>query len=69
MPRKNKDKDLEALREVVYECINTNNIEFVVQLLHKLQSEYNEVATLSTFGSYEKNWSHKKVLDYITKEI
>lgn len=68
MPRKKKPKDIESLREFVYECITTNNEEFLVKLLSNLQSEYEEIATLSTLGNYRKNWSHKKVLDYITKE-
>lgn len=69
MPRRKKIDNLDSLREVINECINTNNIEFLVQLLHNLQTEYNEIAELSTFGEYKKSWSHKKVLDYITKEI
>jgi hypothetical protein len=69
MPRKKKIDNLDSLREVVNECISTNNIEFLIQLLHKLQTEYNEIAKLSTLGSYKESWSHKKVLDYITKEI
>lgn len=68
MAKRKKTKDLDSLREVVYECINTNNIEFLVKLLHTMQEEYNEIAQLSTFGEYKSSWSHKRVLDYITKE-
>jgi len=69
MPRRKKIDNVDSLREVVNDCINTNNIEFLIQLLHRLQTEYNEIAKLSTFGNYREGWSHKKVLDYITKEI
>jgi flagellar biosynthesis/type III secretory pathway ATPase len=69
MPRRKKIDNLDSLREVVNDCINTNNTEFLIQLLHRLQTEYNEIAKLSTLGNYREGWSHKKVLDYITKEI
>lgn len=69
MPRRKKPQDIDSLREVINECIGTNNVEFLVQLLDRLQTEYNEIAELSTLGKYKKSWSHKKVLDYITKEI
>ena len=56
MSRKKKIDNLDSLREVVNECISTNNIEFLIQLLHKLQTEYNEIAKLSTLGSYKESW-------------
>lgn len=68
--RKNKKTDnLDCLRELVYEAIQTNNIEFLVKLIHNLQKEYVELAELATLSAYDPKWSHKKLLDYITKEI
>jgi len=70
MPRKKsvKNKNLETLRDIVNEAISTNNEEFLVQLIYTMQKDYEEIAKLSTMGQYESSWSHKKTLDYITKE-
>jgi hypothetical protein len=66
--RKKSIKDLEAIREVVFEAIRTHNEEFLIELIYKLQEEYNDIAKLSTMGEYKSTWTHKKTLDYITKE-
>lgn len=67
--RKKNIKDVDAIREFVHDCIATHNEEVLIDLIARQQQDYSELATLSTFGQYQKNWSHKKVLDYITKEI
>ena len=64
-----KTKDLESIRELVHESISTHNEEFLINLIYKLQTQYKELAELSTFGEFKNTWSHKKLLDYITKEI
>jgi hypothetical protein len=70
MPRKKKTKkDLEAIRELVNECIATHQEEFLINLIYKLKHEYHELARLSTFDSYKETWSHKKLLDFLTKEM
>jgi hypothetical protein len=66
--RKKNIKNLEAIREVVFEAINTHNEEFLVQLIYRLKEEYNDIARLSTMGEHKGAWTHKKTLDYITKE-
>lgn len=63
-----KRKDLESIRELVNESISTHNEEFLINLIYKLQIQYNELAQLSTLGQFKNSWSHKKLLDYITKE-
>lgn len=68
MPPK-KTKDLDSIRVLVYESINTHNEEFLVNLIHKLQLQYNELAKLVTFGEFRNSWSHKKLLDYVTKQV
>lgn len=68
--RKKKNKDnIQAIRDIVNEAINTGHEEFLVDIIYKLQEEYYEIATLSTMGEYQKTWTHKQTLDYITKEI
>lgn len=64
-----KTKDLESIRELVHESINTHHEEFLINLIHKLQVQYNELAILVTLGEFKSNWSHKKLLDYVTKEV
>lgn len=67
--RRKKISNLDAVRELVHDAINTNSIEFLVKLIHNLQTEYVELAELSTLAQYKPTWSHKKVLDYVTKEV
>lgn len=70
MAKKKKNiKTLDSIREVVLEAISTHNEEFLVELIYKLQEEYNDIAKLSTMGEHKNTWTHKKTLDYITKEI
>lgn len=64
-----KTKDLESIRELVHESINTHHEEFLINLIHKLQVQYNELARLVTSGEFKNSWSHKKLLDYVTKEV
>lgn len=68
MTKKRSNESLEAIREVVIEAINTHNEEFLVELIYQLQEQYYEIAKLSTMGEHENSWTHKKTLDYITKE-
>lgn len=64
-----KVKNLDAVRDLVNEAIRTNSIEFLVMLINNLQTEYVELAELATLSQYKSTWSHKKVLDYVTKEV
>jgi hypothetical protein len=62
-----KDR-IELIRDLILECISTNNLEVIVELIHKLEIEYNEIANLATLGEYDVSWGHLKTIDYITKE-
>lgn len=66
--KKRPKKDLDSIRELVIECVATHQEEFLVNLLYELQREYRELARLSTLDAYRETWSHKKLLDYLTKE-
>jgi hypothetical protein len=68
MKRRKKSDNIEAVRNLVNEAIQTNSIEFLVKLIYNLQKEYVELAELATLSSYKSTWSHKKLLDYITRE-
>lgn len=63
------DKDTEALKGLVEEAIRLHKIDFLVSLISKLQDEYMDIAKLATEGSYQVNWTHKQVLDFITYEL
>jgi hypothetical protein len=69
MKRRKKTDNIEAVRNLVNEAIQTNSIEFLVKLIHNLQKEYVELAELATLSSYQPTWSHKKLMDYVTKEV
>ena len=64
-----KIENLEAIRELVNEAISTHNEEFIIQLIYKIQLEYYELARLATLDSFEVTWTHKQLLDYVTKEM
>ena len=57
-----------AMLKIVHQAIKDDNLQFLATLLAKLQQDYEEIATLSTDGSYQPNWTHTQVLDYLTYE-
>jgi hypothetical protein len=60
---------IDIIRELIKDCIITHNEEVLVNLIYNLEKEYKEIATLSTLGEYNENWTHEKLLNYITKEM
>ena len=54
------------VEELVYECILTHNEEVLIQLINNLRKNYDDLAKLSTFGEYQKEWTHEDVLNYVT---
>jgi len=58
----------EQIEDLVQECYLVHQESIIVQLIVKLEEEYREIATLSTMGEYEKDWTHQQVLDFITFE-
>lgn len=61
--------DEETIRSLVYDCVNSNNIEIMVQIIIQLKKDYQDLAKLSTMGYYDGKQTHKEVMDYITFEI
>lgn len=59
---------LDAIRKLVGESVYSKNEEIIVNLIYRLEKEYVELAQLSTYGEYKRNWTHDQVLDFITKE-
>lgn len=59
---------VKAMLKIVNQAIKDNSVDFLANLLAKLQQDYEELATLSTDGNYQPNWTHKQVLDYLTYE-
>jgi hypothetical protein len=58
----------EIIRSMINDCIHANNIEFIVQLILQLKKNYVDLAKLSTFGYYNKDWTHEQVMNYVTYE-
>lgn len=54
--------------DLIEECMHNNRIEFLAELIIKLESEYIEIARISTDDNYKSNWTHLQVLDYLTYE-
>lgn len=67
-PNENKydEYDIAAMLVVIEDCIKKDKLEFLANVICKLQKEYQEVCELSTDGEYQITWTHKQVLDYLT---
>ena len=63
-----KGRNAEDIRLLVYECIASHNEEVLVQLIWRLEQDYIDIARLSTYDEYERNWTHAKVINYLTYE-
>jgi type IV secretory pathway VirB4 component len=64
----NKNRSINETLDFIEECIHSNKLEFLAQLIVKLESEYIEIARISTDDNYKSNWTHLQVLDYLTYE-
>ncbi len=62
------DSKLEAIKELIEECIENHRTDFLSNLILVLQRNYTEIASLCTNGNYHEGWDHKRVMDYITYE-
>jgi hypothetical protein len=53
---------------MIEECVYSNKLEFLAELVVRLESEYIDIARLGTDDNYQPNWTHLQVLDYMTYE-
>jgi|LauGreSBDMM110SN_4_FD.fasta_scaffold23828_5 hypothetical protein len=63
----NKQKVDDVLK-IINECIRTNKLDFIANLIVTLQNDYTDLAKLTTDDNYQPNWTHKQTLDYLTYE-
>jgi len=68
MSGEEKDDKMLDVTDLVFECIATHNELILVELITRLESEYVDIARLSTMGKYTTDWTHEDVLNYITYE-
>jgi type IV secretory pathway VirB4 component len=54
--------------DMIEGCVYSNKLEFLAQLIVRLESEYVELARIGTDDNYQPNWTHIQVLDYMTYE-
>lgn len=54
--------------DLIEDCMHNNRIEFLTELIIRLESEYIEIARIATDDNYQSNWTHLQVLDYLTYE-
>lgn len=54
--------------DLIEDCMHNNRIEFLAELIIRLESEYIEIARISTDDNYQPSWTHLQVLDYLTYE-
>ncbi|NDB57191.1 hypothetical protein EB001_01885 [bacterium] len=61
-----QEDKFELMLAVVEDCVKKNQLEFLANILCKLQKEYREICELSTDGHYQITWTHQQVLDHLT---
>lgn len=61
--------DEEHIRDLILDCIYSNNVEIMVEIIVQLKKDYEELAKLATMGYYDGKQTHKEVMDYITFEV
>lgn len=54
--------------ELIEECMHNNRLEFLAELIIRLEGEYIEIARIATDDNYQPSWTHLQVLDYLTYE-
>ena len=69
MSNNNEDEEkISSIETLVGDCIKTHNEAIIVHLIFRLEKEYRELATLSTYGEYDTGWTHLEVMNYTTYE-
>lgn len=66
-----KNKTIRTTKEtldMIQECVYSNKLEFLAELIVRLESEYIDLARICTDDNYQSNWTHLQVLDYATYE-
>lgn len=64
---KNKRTVKETL-DLIEECVYSNKLEFLAELIVRLEMEYTDIARIATDDNYQLGWTHNQVLDYMTYE-
>jgi hypothetical protein len=62
------NNDVRKTLSLVEDCMHQNKLEFLAELIVRLEREYIEIARLATDDNYQPNWTHVQVLDYLTYE-
>lgn len=62
------DSREQAIETLVLDCIVAHQERIIVKLIAELESNYMELAKLSSMGEYQPSWTHKQLLDFITYE-
>jgi hypothetical protein len=58
----------QAIENLVLDSIVAHQESIIVKLITELESNYIELAKLSSMGEYQSSWTHKQLLDFITYE-
>jgi len=65
---KRESQDLIKVVKMIEHMVETDRVTALAKILISLQSEYIDVCILSTDGEFNPDsWSHKNVLDFLTK--
>ena len=58
----------QAIENLVLDCIVAHQESIIVKLITELESNYIELAKVSSMGEYQSSWTHKQLLYFITYE-
>lgn len=64
----NNKRTVKETLDMIEECVFSNKLEFLAELIVRLEMEYIDIARIATDDNYDTNWTHIQVLDYMTYE-
>jgi len=65
----NSEDRLKSIETLVMDCIWAHQEAIIVKLIAQLEEDYAELAKIVTMGEYKASWTHKRLIDYICKEL
>ena len=66
-PEGSPEQTIIKLAAILEDLINSGKSEFVARVVTTLQLDYIELARLATEDQYDLQWTHIKLMDFLTK--
>jgi len=62
------DKRVDRVEKLLESILNNYGTRYLAVKLNELYDQYNELAEVSTGGAFKDSWSHKDLLEYLSKK-